>query len=244
MARLFGIGLVNNALPFSLIVWGQIHIASGVASILNATTPLFTVIVAHYFTGDEKMSWARLLGVLIGFAGVVIMIGSDTLQPLGVNVFAQLAILLAAFCYAVSGVYARRFRQMGISPMATATGQLTASSIILLPAMLIADQPWTLPMPGAATIAAILALASLSTALAYILYFKILGSSGATNVLLVTFLVPVSAILLGVFVLGETLYLKHFIGMALIGAGLAAIDGRLIVSVKGLFSSRLTTKTG
>jgi drug/metabolite transporter (DMT)-like permease len=240
----FGLGLINNAIPFSLIVWGQSHIASGVASILNATTPLFTVIIAHYFTGDEKMSWNRLLGVLIGFAGVVIMIGSDTLHALGVNVFAQLAVLLAALCYAISGVFARRFRAMGISPIATATGQLTASSIILLPVLLIVDRPWTLPMPGMATIAALFAVASLSTALAYILYFRILASSGATNVLLVTFLVPVSAILLGVFVLGEVLYLKHFLGMAMIGAGLAAIDGRLPAMMRRIFSSRLTPKTG
>lgn len=240
----FGLGLLNNAIPFSLIVWGQTHIASGLASILNATTPLFTVIIAHYFTGDERMSWGRLAGVMIGFGGVIIMVGSDALEALGVNIVAQLAILGAAISYAISGVYARRFRAMGIAPMATAAGQLTASSAIMLPVMLIVDRPWSLPMPGTVTIAALIGLATLSTALAYLLYFRILASAGATNVLLVTFLVPVSAILLGVFVLGEVLHLKHFLGMAMIGAGLAAIDGRLPAAIRRAIFSRLTPKAG
>jgi len=222
----FSMAFINNVIPFSLIVWGQSHIASGLASILNATTPLFAVIIAHYFTGDEKLSWGRFIGVIIGLTGVTIMVGNDALQAFGVNVVAQLAVLGAAFCYAVSGVFARRFRRMGISPIATATGQLTAASIMLVPVMLIVDQPWMLPMPGAETVAALIGVALLSTALAYLLYFRILATAGATNVLLVTFLVPATAILLGIFVLGEVLHLKHFIGMAMIGLGLAAIDGR------------------
>ena len=243
-AAFFGLGLINNAIPFSLIVWGQTHIASGLASILNATTPLFTVIIAHYFTGDERMSWGRLAGLMIGFAGVIIMVGSDALDSLGVNIAAQLTILGAAFCYAVSGVYARRIRAMGVAPLAAATGQLTAASTIMFPVMLIVDQPWLLPTPSAITIAALIGLATLSTALAYLLYFQILASSGATNVLLVTFLIPVSAILLGVFVLGEVLHGKHFLGMAMIGAGLAAIDGRLPAAVRRAIFSRLTPKAG
>lgn len=224
----YTMAIVNNVIPFTLIVWGQSHIASGLASILNATTPLFTVIVAHYFTGDEKMSWGRFFGVCIGMAGVVIMVGSDALRSLGVNIAAQCAVLGAAFCYAVSGVFARRFRVLGVSPLATATGQLTASSTILVPAMLIIDQPWTLPMPSAAAIGALIGVSMLSTALAYILFFRILATAGATNVLLVTFLIPVTAILLGIFVLDEVLLPKHFLGMGLISLGLAAIDGRIL----------------
>jgi len=219
-------GLLNNVVPFSLIVWGQSHIASGVASILNATTPLFTVVVAHVFTSDEKMTGGRLLGVLVGLAGVAMMIGGDALGTFGLDILAQLACLAAGISYAIAGVFGRRFQAMGITPLATATGQITASSILLLPIMLIADKPWTLAMPGIATLGALVGVAALSTALAYILYFRILATAGATNLLLVTFLIPVSAILLGVLVLHEVLLAKHFLGMAMIGLGLAAIDGR------------------
>jgi drug/metabolite transporter (DMT)-like permease len=222
----FAMGFLNNVVPFSLIVWGQAHIASGVASILNATTPLFTVIVAHWFTSDEKATGGRVLGIVIGLAGVAVLIGSDAIRSLGVGIVAQIACLGAAVSYAFAGVFGRRFRALGVSPLATATGQVTASSVILLPAMLIVDRPWTLPGPSMATIGALIGITALSTALAYVLYFRILATAGATNLLLVTFLIPVSAILLGVFVLNEALLPKHLIGMAMIGLGLAAIDGR------------------
>src|SRR5690606_26661870 len=188
----FRMGLLNNAIPFSLIVWGQQHIASGVASILNASAPLFTVFLAHLLTDDEKLSGGRLAGVVVGFVGVAVMIGLDGAQALGAPVLAQLACLAAAFSYGLAGIFGRRFHAMGIAPMATATGQVTASSILLLPMMLFVDRPWQLPAPGTQAIAAVLGLALLSTALAYILFFRILATVGATNVLLVTFLIPVS----------------------------------------------------
>ncbi len=225
-------GLINNAIPFSLIVWGQAHIASGVASILNATTPLFAVVVTHLMTSDERMTLPRLTGVILGIIGVAVLIGGTALQSLGVNVVAQLAVLGAAISYAFAGTFGRRFKTMGISPIATATGQVSASSLLMLPLVLAVDQPWTLAMPSTGTVLALIALAALSTALAYILYFHILASSGATNVLLVTFLVPVSAIMLGILFLNESLGTKHIIGIALIGAGLAAIDGRLLRLLK------------
>ncbi len=223
----FGMGFLNNVVPFTLIVWGQAHVASGVASILNATTPLFTVIVAHFLTSDEKMTGSRLLGVAMGFAGVIVMIGGDSLHGLGLDLLAPLACLGAGLSFAFAGVYGRRFKALGVTPMATATGQVTASSLMLLPVMLLVDQPWTLPMPSTAALGALVGVAVLSTALAYILYFRILATAGATNLLLVTFLLPVSAILLGVGLLDEILLPKHLTGMALIGMALAAIDGRL-----------------
>lgn len=222
----FGMGFLNNVLPFSLIVWGQSHIASGVASILNATTPLFTVIVAHVLTSDEKMTGGRLVGVLIGLMGVAYMIGGVSLASIGSDVLAQIACLAAALSYAFAGVFGRRFKSMGVTPMQTAAGQVTASSLMLTPVMLLVDRPWMLPVPSTAAILALIGVAALSTALAYVIYFRILATAGATNLLLVTFLIPVSAILLGVLLLGETLQAKHFAGMALIGFGLAAIDGR------------------
>lgn len=219
-------GLLSNVVPFCLIVWGQTRIPSALASILNATTPLSTVIVAHFLTSDEKMTGNRLAGVVIGFAGVALMIGPSALVRLDGDFVGQLAVLLATLSYAFAGVFGRRFRRMGIGPLETSTGQLTAATLMLLPLTLLVDQPWTLPMPGAATWAAVLGISLLSTALAFVLYFRILATAGATNAVLVTFLIPVSAILLGTLVLGERLEARHVAGMACIAAGLAAIDGR------------------
>lgn len=226
-----GMGLLNNVIPFTLIVWGQIEISSGLAAILNATTPLFTVIVASAFLSDEKATPIKLIGVVIGLFGVIVMIGPGVLQGLGIAVFAQLAILAAAISYAFAGVFGRRFKGMGVDPMMTATGQVSASTLVLLPITMFVDKPQNLPMPGLEIWASVLGLAVFLTALAYILYFKLLSSAGATNLLLVTFLIPVSAIWLGITILGEELLLIHVLGMALIGLGLLAIDGRLIKGV-------------
>ena len=226
-AAFFGMGLLNNVVPFVLIVWGQRHIASGLASILNATTPLFTVLVAHLLTRDERLTPLKAAGVGVGFLGAIYMIGPDALGGLGTALGAQVACLAAALTYALAGIFGRRFRHMGVTPIATAAGQVCASTVLLLPPMLLLDRPWALAPPHATTWAAVLGLGLLSTAVAYVLYFRILAAAGATNLLLVTFLVPVSAILLGSLVLGEALLPRHFAGMALIGAGLACIDGRL-----------------
>ncbi|MEF0940095.1 DMT family transporter [Rhizobium sp. BR 362] len=227
-AAFFGMGVLNNVIPFLLIVWGQTHIASGLASILNATTPLFAVVVAHFLTTDEKMTGNCLIGVIVGFAGVALMIGPSVLSSLGSNVLAQLAVLGAAFSYSLAGIFGRRFRRMGLAPIIPAAGQVTASTILLLPVALLIDHPWTLSMPATETLVALAGLAILSTAIAYVLFFRILATAGATNLMLVTFLIPVSAILLGALILGEQLQPKHFIGMAMIAVGLAAIDGRLL----------------
>ena len=224
----FVMGMINNVIPFSLLVWGQTHIASGLAAILNATTPLFTVIVAGIFLADERITLAKLAGVGFGLIGVILMIGPEALGGFSSNVLAQLAVLGTAMSYAFAGVYGRRFKAMGLNPIVLAAGQVTASSLILLPVVFYFEQPQNLALPGVNTIAAIFALGIFSTAVAYILYFRILAAAGATNLLLVTFLVPVSAILLGSMVLGETLQPIHFIGMVLIGCGLIAIDGRLL----------------
>jgi drug/metabolite transporter (DMT)-like permease len=180
------------------------------------------------------MTGGRLIGVLLGLAGVGVMIGSEALASLGIDVAAQLACLAAAISYAFAGVFGRRFRNMGVTPMQTAAGQVTASSLILLPVMLLVDRPWTLPAPGAATILALVGVATLSTALAYVLYFRILATAGATNLLLVTFLIPASAILLGVVILEETLRPQHIAGLILIGIGLGAIDGRPWRALRGV----------
>jgi drug/metabolite transporter (DMT)-like permease len=231
-------GLLNNVFPFTLIAYGQSHIPSALASILNATAPLFTVVVAHLMTADEKMTPARIAGVLVGFAGVVVMIGPSALADIGGELLPELACLTAALGYASSAVFARRFSRRGIPPMAIATGQMTTASLIMLPVWLALGQPWTLPVPGLPVIAAVFALALLSTVVAYIIYYRVLATAGSVNLMLVTFLIPVTGILLGALVLGERLAPRHFLGMAAIGIGLACIDGRLIRRAARLTSAR------
>jgi drug/metabolite transporter (DMT)-like permease len=225
---LLGLALLNNVIPFVLFAWAQEEITGGLASILNATTPIWGVVVAHFFTRDEKASPAKVAGVLLGFGGVAVMIGADLLGDIGKSALAQIACLFSTLCYAFAGVWARRFRVMGVPPVAVSTGQLTASAIVMLPLVLIFEPPWQAAAPAPAAWLALVALALFCTSIAYILYFRLVASAGATNSLLVTFLIPVTAILLGALILGERLEPRHFIGMALIGLGLAAIDGRLL----------------
>ena len=231
----FGMGLLNNVVPFSLIFLGQSmmprQIAASMASILNATTPLFAMVACHFMTRDEKLTRARLAGVLLGLAGVAVMLaprllGTETAPGGERMVQGVLSCLAAAVVYAFSALYARRFKSMGIAPLQIAFGQLAASSAMTLPLAALVDRPWTLAMPGPGPLAAVAGLALLSTAVAYVIFFNILATAGATNLMLVTFLVPVSAILLGVTFLGESLGPVHVAGMASIGLGLAVIDGR------------------
>lgn len=221
------LALLNNALPFTLFGWGQTHIASGLAAILNATTPIWGVIVAHLLTEDERMNLRKLAGVVLGFAGVALMIGPALLSDIGSDALAQLACITASLSYALAAVWARRFKRMGLSPMSVTTGQLTAGALMMLPLAILVDQPWTQPLPPLTAWGAIIALALMCTAFGYVLYFRLIESSGATNALLVTLLVPPVAILLGALFLGEALAPHDFLGLAFIALGLAAIDGRL-----------------
>jgi drug/metabolite transporter (DMT)-like permease len=205
----FVLALFNNVLPFSLIVIGQTYIPSGLASILNATTPLFTVVVMAA-AGEEKLHVHRFAGVIAGLIGVIVLRGQDlgfqTNQGVGV-----LLCLAAAFSYGLSALFARR-KLSESPPLATATFQLMASSLMMIIVAAVFERPWQLQMPGAATWLAMIGLAALSTALAYIVFFQILIRSGSTNVMLVTLLIPVTAMLLGYLVLGESISLREIIG--------------------------------
>jgi len=233
------LALLNNALPFTLFGWGQTHIASGLASILNATTPIWGVVVAHILTHDERMTPRKIAGVLLGFGGVATMIGPSLLSSLGTSALAQLACVTASLSYALAAVWARRFRRQGISPLSVTTGQLTAGALMMLPMSMFIDRPWTHAFPPLSAWAAIAALALFCTAFGYVLYFRLIATSGATNALLVTLLVPPVAIVLGALFLNETLAPQDFIGLGLIALGLAAIDGRLL----SLFGQRLRLRT-
>ncbi len=229
---------------FSLIVIGQTYIPSGLASILNATTPLFTVLVMAA-AGDEKLHPRRVAGVVTGLIGVIILHGQDLHgqdllgtdlhgQDLGIQAGEGIGILLclaAAFSYGLAALYARR-KLSDSPPLATATFQLLASSLMMTIIAAAVERPWQLPMPGATTWLAMMGLAGLSTALAYIVFFQVLRRSGSTNVMLVTLLIPVTAILLGYLVLGESISLREIVGALVIGSALLLIDGRVLNFVR------------
>ena len=228
----FVMGVINNLIPFSLIFWGQTAIASGLASILNATTPIFSILVAHLLTTDEKMTPEKITGVLLGVLGVVVLMSGSAFAGNGPPLWALLACLGAALSYGFAGTFGRRFRRLGIAPAVVAFGQTTVSTAVMLPIVALVDAPWHLAAPHLVTIGALLALALISTAFAYIIYFHLLSVGGATNSSLVTLLIPVSAILLGSVVLGERLSSIQFLGMALIALGLLSIDGRIFAMLR------------
>lgn len=225
-------GLLNNLLPFSLLFWAQTMIPSGLASILNATTPIFAIIIAHVFLADERMAPNKALGIAFGFLGVVVLLGGNLLEGQSFALGGMLACLGAALSYGLAGTYGRRFKSTGLSPAQVALGQLVATTVMMAPLASMIDQPWTLAIPSVAATASVVALAIFSTALAYVLFFRLLSSAGAVNTALVTLLIPVSAIILGALFLREDLAARHYAGLVLIGVGLLAIDGRLIQTMK------------
>ena len=218
--------ILNNVIPFTLIAHGQQQITSGLASVLNATTPLASVLLAHFLTADEKLTARRLAGVLLGIAGVAVLAGPEAFAGRSASVLGMLCVLGATVSYALSGIWGRRFKDT--PPVVAAGCQLVCSALIILPVALLIDRPWHLPAPSMTVVAALLGLAALSTSLAYVGFFRVLAVSGATNVMLVTLLVPVNAILLGTGLLGEEFALRHAAGALLIGAALVTIDGRVL----------------
>ena len=228
----FVMGALNNALPFSLIVWGQTRIDSGVASILNATTPIFTVLLAHFLTSDEHLTIRKFIGVLIGFCGVFLMMSPELQNGFSWRGLGLIAVLGAAISYSLAGIFGKRFKQE--HPMVTSTGMLICSTIMMAPLAIFSGSLGASVLSIQA-IAAVLGIAAISTAMAYLLYFRILASAGATNVLLVTFLIPVSALLLGIGVLGEVIHVLEYAGMGGIFMGLIVIDGRVLKLLNTFF---------
>jgi drug/metabolite transporter (DMT)-like permease len=220
----FGMGIFNNVIPMSLIVFSQNSISVGLASILNSITPLFTILVAHMTTNDERLTFRKLVGISFGFMGVVMLMGPELVDNFGVAALGEWACLGAALSYACANTFGRRFVQLGTKPMQTAFGQVVASTVILGPLVIVVDQPWTISDPGFLPVLSILALGLFCTALAYVIYFQILARSGATAIALVTFMIPPSAILMGWLALGEQISSQDFLGMSLIGVGLFSVN--------------------
>lgn len=229
--RLFlGMGLLNNAIPFSLLFVGQTALSAGLASILNATTPVWTVLIAHWATSDERMSGGRIAGIVLGLAGVAVLFGPALLDAVSSPVWAMACVVGGAMSYGAAGVFGRRLA--GIPPVVSSAGQLTASTLVMLPVAWIAHGALDPSFSGTVW-AAVVTLAVVSTALAYVMFFRILAIAGAVNVSLVTLIVPASAILLGWAFLDERLAPSAWVGLALIAAGLLALDGRLAARVRG-----------
>jgi len=230
--RFLLLGFLNNSLPFVLIAWGETRISSGMASILNATTPIFMVMVAHWGTHDEKLSWAKVVGIACGILGTVVLVGHAAFAG-DSEAWGEAAVIAASLVYGFGGVYSRRFHDM--PPLVAATGQITGGAALLVPVALVVDRPWQIAMPGWPAWAALVAMALFNTALAYVVYYRLLARTGATFVSLCTFIIPPLALMLGAVMLGEAITLQAIAGMAIIALGLAAIDGRLL---KRLLSGR------
>ena len=231
--------IINNVIPFTLMVYGQQRIASGLAAVLNATTPLFTLIVARVLAG-EKLDTSKLAGVLLGVGGVGILVGPAALGANTSSVIGMLYILGGTLSYALSALWMRRLRH--IPPLVSSAAQLTCSSVILLPMAALMDRFWLLPLPSAPALLAVLALALFSTALAYIVFFRISATAGPANVMLVTLLIPVTAMVLGVLVLGEALSTNQIVGALVIASGLLVIDGRLLARLTRTQRAQLTQR--
>jgi drug/metabolite transporter (DMT)-like permease len=221
----FVLAVLNNVIPFSLIFAGQTEMGAGLASVLNATTPFWTILIANAVTRDEKLSWNKVSGILLGVAGTAVMVGPGILAGLGGPVWPKFALIGASLSYAFAVIFAKRFK--ALPPVLVAAGQLTASTIVMVPVVLAWSGTAGLFAASPQVWAAVFALALVSTAFAYILYFGLIGSAGATNASLVTLVVPISAIILGALFLGERLESFEVMGMALIALGLVTIDGRL-----------------
>ena len=231
-------GLLNNAIPFTLIFWAQQGIESGLAAILNATTPLFSALFAARI-GQEALTGQRVGALGLGLAGVAVLVGPEAWRSVHEMLLSQSGVLLAALSYAVAGVFGRQ-RLTGLAPDAAASGMLLGSSALMIPAALVVERPWTAqPNPG--VVLALLALGSFGTALAYGLYFRVLRSGGATNLLLVTLLLPVGALLLGISFLGEHPDLRQFAGLALILLALVLMDGRAFALLKATWRAGAAT---
>jgi len=222
-------GLITNAIPFSLITWEQTQVEGGIASVLNAMTPCFVVVLAHFLTKDEKVSVRKAVGVLVGFLGAYVLMSPDIQGGVSMRGLGQIAGLVASLAHAVAGIYGKRFRDL--SPIVAATGTLTCAALWLLPVALIIDRPWSM-RPDPVALGAVAALALLTVA-AYLLYYRILPSAGATNLMLATLLSPVFAHILGAVFVGESIYVTSVVGMFIIVIGMLIMDGRVLQRLRG-----------
>jgi drug/metabolite transporter (DMT)-like permease len=226
--RLFiGFSVFNTVLPFLLIVWGQSRATGGMAAILNATAPLFGIFLAHLLTHDERLSWSKAAGIVVGVAGVGILMGRDVLAGASADLMARLALVAAPLCYVCANIFVRR-RLGAYPPFVIAVMQMLGAVVVAMPLALAVDRPWESPMPSATVIAAIVGMGVLGSALPSLCHFTVLQRAGATNASLVTLIMPLTPIALGWAFLGERLSATDIAGALTIAAALIIIDGRVL----------------
>ncbi|SFR48385.1 DMT family transporter [Litoreibacter janthinus] len=219
-------GLLNNVIPFSLMAWGQLHIETGLTSILNSTTAIFGVVVASVAFADEKLTVNRVIGVVLGFLGVSTAIGLENLMQFNIRSTAQIAVLAGTLSYALAGVWARRMLA-GLSPQVASAGMLTGAALVMVPLALIIDGAPSFDLSLTAW-SAITYYAVIATACAYLLYYRILSMAGSGNLMICTLLMAPVAIVLGALVLGEDLAPRAYVGFGLLALGLLVLDGRIL----------------
>ncbi len=224
------IGLVSSAVPFTLFSWGEIYIDSALASILNGTTPLFTIVIAHMFTKDDRLSSAKIIGSIIGFGGLVLLVAPSFWGGVKATTWGLLAVTGAAFCYGISVVYTRLYL-LGLPKLVAPTAQLGVAAVYLLPLSLIFEQPFSLPMPSPESLGSMLALAILGSVLAYIVYYDLIERVSASYISMVTYLVPIFGVILGIVVLDERLTWNAYIGCAFILLGVMVVNGLLTFKI-------------
>lgn len=217
--------LFNNVIPFIIIIYAQRFVTGGTAAIFNSTAPLFAIFLAAYFIADERLSWRRVIGILIGIAGVAILVGGGGGSDAN-GVLARIGLVAAASCYAIGNVLARLFLR-GHSPFSLACAQMLASLVIATALAVVFERPWTLPAPSANGLMAIMAMGTFGSALASMCHFNVLKRAGATNAMLVTIILPLTPIILGALFLGERLSVREIVGAGVIAAALVSIDGRV-----------------
>lgn len=217
-------GFFANALPFALFSWGEIHIDSALAAILNGTTPLFTIVLAHLFIADDRLTPLKTGGILLGFGGLLMLIAPSLFEGVRATTWGLLAITLAAASYGVGIVYARK-KLRGLPPLVGPAAQLTMATLYLLPLSLLIERPLAMPAPSWAAIGSLLALATMGTAIAFVVYYHVMEQTSATYLSMVTYLVPVFGVILGVVVLNEQPGWNAYLGCALILLGVMVVNG-------------------
>ena len=219
-------GLIHNAIPFVLFGWGEQYIDSALASILNGTVPLFTIILAHYFAVDDRLTPAKLGGAVVGFAGLLLLIVPSLTDGVQVTTWGLLAVALASAMYGVAIVYSRNHLR-GLPPLVAPAGQMIMATIYLLPLSLLLDRPFSLPPLSLPALGSMLALGVLGTAVAFVVYYRLLETAPASYVSMTTYLIPVFGVILGTLVLKERLTWHSYAGFTLILLGVMIVNGLL-----------------
>jgi drug/metabolite transporter (DMT)-like permease len=235
-------GLIHNAIPFVLFGWGEQYIDSALASILNGTVPLFTIVLAHYFVADDRLTPAKLVGVLIGFAGLLLLITPSFGDGLRGTTFGLVAVALACLLYGVAIVYSRN-NLRGLPPLVAPAGQMIMATIYLLPLSLLIDRPFSLTLPSLPAIGSMLALGVLGTAVAFVVYYRLLETAPASYVSMTTYVIPVFGVILGVLVLNEELTWHAYAGFGLILLGVMIVNGLLNLRMQTFIPSHIEKTT-